>query len=311
MKKNCLIIDDLHPSILEMMEGIGYEVDYQPNITREELLQQIGPFSGMLVRSKTLIDAEVLDCATNLKFIGRAGAGLDQIDVEEVQKRGITLFNAPEGNQDAVGEHAIGMLLNLLNKMRVADDQIRNFEWNREANRGYELSSQTVGIIGYGHMGKAFARRLSGFGCKILAYDKYKTGFGNDFVEEVSLEQLKERTTVLSLHTPLTEETSRWVNGEFLRSFKSLKWFLNTARGGIVPLADLCELLELGILKGAALDVLENEKFDKIDASKGSDFERLISLPNVILTPHVAGWSYESHVKINQALVDKIGGFEG
>ena len=309
MKKKCLIIDDMHESIVPLLEEIGIEPHYAPKISRSEILDCIGQFEGVLVRSKTTIDKEFIDKATKLEFIGRAGAGLDKIDIAYVEARNIEILNAPEGNRDALAEHAMGMLLNLLNKINAADREVRNWVWDREGNRGVELSDKTVGIVGYGYMGQAFVQRLRAFDCRILVYDKFKKGFGTKKVEEVSLEKLFQKTDILSLHVPLTEETRGWMNKTFFESFRKPVYLLNTARGEIVPIADLLSLLDSGKILGAALDVLEKEKFEALTSEEKQRFENLFARKNVVLSPHVAGWTFASYKRINEVLVSKIAGY--
>ncbi|WP_286756682.1 NAD(P)-dependent oxidoreductase [Roseivirga sp. UBA838] len=309
MKKKCLIIDDMHESIVPLLEEIGIEPHYAPKISRSEILDCIGQFEGVLVRSKTTIDKEFIDKATKLEFIGRAGAGLDKIDIAYVEARNIEILNAPEGNRDALAEHAMGMLLNLLNKINAADREVRNWVWDREGNRGVELSDKTVGIVGYGYMGQAFVQRLRAFDCRILVYDKFKKGFGTKKVEEVSLEKLFQKTDILSLHVPLTEETRGWMNKTFFGSFRKPVYLLNTARGEIVPIADLLSLLDSGKILGAALDVLEKEKFEALTSEEKQRFENLFARKNVVLSPHVAGWTFASYKRINEVLVSKIAGY--
>lgn len=306
MNKKCLIIDDMHESIVPLLAEIGFEATYAPGITREEILAQIGDYEGVLVRSKTTIDKEFIDHAKKLKFIGRAGAGLDKIDVEYVESKGIEILNAPEGNRDALAEHAVGMLLNLLNKINAADQEVRNWIWDREGNRGVELSDKTVGIIGYGYMGQAFVQRLRAFDCRILVYDKFKKGFGTKTVEEASLDKLFQKADILSLHVPLTPETKGWINKDFIQNFRKDIYILNTARGEILPLTDLLELLDSGKVLGAALDVLEKEKFDQLSEDERARFESLFKRKNVLLSPHVAGWTFASYKRINEVLVSKI-----
>lgn len=306
MKKKCLIIDDMHESIVSLLADIGIDATYAPGISREEILSTIGDYEGMLVRSKTTIDKELIDHAQKLEFIGRAGAGLDKIDVEYVESKNIEILNAPEGNRDALAEHAVGLLLSLLNKINAADQEVRNWIWDREGNRGMELSDKTVGIIGYGNMGQAFVQRLRAFDCRILVYDKYKKGFGTKKVEEVSLEKLFAKSDILSLHVPLTPETKSWINKEFIESFRKDIFILNTARGEVMPLQDLLDLMDSGKVLGAALDVLEKEKFDKLTEEERLRFEKLFSKKNVVLSPHVAGWTFASYKRINEVLVSKI-----
>jgi D-3-phosphoglycerate dehydrogenase len=301
-----LIIDEMHLSILSFMEEAGYEVEYSPEISRNEILDRIEAFVGLIIRSKTPIDRELLLKAKKLKFIGRAGAGLDKIDLDYLEQHDIKLFHAAEGNMDAVGEQAIGGLLSLFNHISKADAEVRKGIWKREENRGEELQGKTVGIIGYGNMGSSFARKLGGFDVNILAYDKYKSGFGNFHVREASLGQLLEETDVLSMHVPLTLETRNFLNMDLLERFKKPIYFINTARGEIISFDTLNEALDRGIFKGAVLDVLENEKFDTFTSEQKNSFERLAARENVIFSPHIAGWTFQSYEKINQVLVQKI-----
>ncbi len=303
---NCLIIDDMHHSISGMLKDIGIEPDYRPDITKEELISIIGNYEGIIVRSKLFFGIEVIEKATRLKFIGRAGAGLDNLDVAELTKRNIKLVNAPEGNRDAVAEHTVGMLLSLMNNVLRADKEVRNTIWDRESNRGYELMGKTVGILGYGYMGKATSKRLKSFGCTVLAYDKYKTNYGDENAIVSSLEQLKKESDILSLHIPLTSETKFMVNDSFLNSFEKPIWLINTARGEIVKTAEIVKGIQSGKIRGAALDVLENEKINNLNADQQEAFDYLKKSDKVILTPHIAGWTFESYRKINETLVEKI-----
>lgn len=296
----------MHPSIVSMLEGIGVVPDYRPSVKRDDLLKIVMNYEGLIVRSKVKIDKELLDLASNLKIIARAGAGLDQIDIEEVERRNIKVLNAPEGNRDAVGEHAVGMLLSLMNKMQTGDQEVRNGIWKREKNRGYEVGGLTIGIIGYGNMGKAFAKRIKGFGCRVIAYDKYISGYADEYAEEVSIEDIFKDADVLSLHIPLTEVSRRMVDKNFIANFKKNFWLVNTARGEVVQQADLIEALDSGKIRGAALDVLENEKFETLTSIQKLNFENLVERENILFTPHVAGWTYESLVKINEVLVEKL-----
>lgn len=304
--KTCLIIDLMHESIFPLMEQMGWKVDYRPEIKREGLLQIIHQYEGLFVRSKTTIDTEIIDRAARLEWIGRAGAGLDQLDGEALEAKNIKIVNAPEGNRDALAEHAIAILLGLFNKIHTADRQIRQGSWDREANRGIELMGKTVGIIGYGFMGQAFARRLQGFGVEVLAYDKYKTSYGDEFAREAGMEEIYQKADILSLHVPLTEETRFMLDHAYLQKFRKNIYLLNTARGKHISFKTLVEALERGKLKGAALDVLENEKIKQFTPEQQHYFNLLIQHDNVIFTPHVGGWTYESYEKINQILVAKI-----
>lgn len=302
----CLIVDEMHPGIIPLLESIGYTGDYFPNISKEEVLKIIHKYNGLIVRSKLTINKEILEPAKNLKFIARAGAGLDQIDIDEVNKRKILLFNAPEGNRDAVAEHTVGLILCLLNKIHSADLEIRNGLWRRNENRGVELMGKTVSIIGYGFMGQAFAKRLAAFNCNIFAFDKYKSDFSTNFVTEATMEQIFDQTDILSLHIPLTQETRNLVDFSFLKKFKKPIYLINTARGELVSFKTLREGLEKGLLLGAGLDVLENEKISSLNTDQNENLSYIFKSNKVLFTPHVAGWSLESYVKINEVLVEKI-----
>lgn len=306
MKGKVLIIDDVHTSLCDGLVHLGHQVDYLPTIMATEVPGIISEYVGLILRSKLAVDEKLLSRASQLKFIGRAGAGLDQLDMEAISARGITVVNAPEGNRDALGEHMTGMLLALLHSIPKANNEVRRKKWDREENRGVELGSLCVGLIGYGMMGNAFASKLVGFGCEVLAYDKYKSGFGTGAVEEISLEGLFERADVLSLHVPLTDETKGWIDGSFIDKFRKPIYLLNSARGKVVLLPDLADRLESGKVQGACLDVLENEKLANFGHEENHTFERLSKFNNVIFTPHVAGWTVESYRRISTVLLDKI-----
>jgi D-3-phosphoglycerate dehydrogenase len=252
------------------------------------------------------MDRALLEKAHNLKFIARAGAGLDQIDLEYLAENEIQLFHAAKGNRDAVAEHAIGGLLALMNHLIKSDQEVRKGIWDREGNRGYELKGKTVGIMGYGNMGRAFAKRLKGFGVDVLAYDKYKKDFEDNLVQEVIWEKLKAEADILSLHVPLTEVTRNFFTFDELKSFAKPFWLVNTARGEEISFETLNKALDAGILRGAVLDVLENEKFNRFSPEQKAEFENLANRENVIFTPHVAGWTFESYEKINEVLVKQI-----
>lgn len=303
-----IIIDEMHPSLVPGLEENGFNCNYVPDITRGELLEEIGDYAGIIVRSKTPMDQELLDRARNLKFIARAGAGIDNIDEDYCNRRDITILNSPEGNRDALGEHALGMLLTLFNKIHTADQEVRKGVWDRESNRGIEVKGKSIGIIGFGNMGSAFAQKLRGFECRVLAYDKYKSGYGNSWVEEANLETLFEQCDVISLHVPLTSETNGLYNFDFFHKFKKNIFLINTARGPIIPSKDLVRLLDEGKIKGAVLDVLENEKLNGLTIEQANLFKRLSVMANIVLTPHVGGWSYESYKRINDVLIQKITG---
>lgn len=304
MKGKILIVDDLHPVFKERAIALGFEVDDQPKYKREDVLAYISAYAGLAVRTKFNVDKEILEAATNLKFIARAGAGMDNIDEVYARSKGIFCLNAPEGNKDAVAEHAIGLLLALMNNLRNADIEVRNNLWNREANRGYELKDKTVAIIGYGNNGKAMARKLKGFDVNVIAFDKYKTNYADDFVAEKSMEQIVKEADVLSLHIPLTRETKQLVDDEYLYHFKKPIFFLNTARGEIVNTRAVLNAIENGKVLGAGLDVLETENFPALLQEPW--FDTLKKNPKVILSPHVAGWTFESYQKISEVLADKL-----
>ncbi|MEP0710666.1 2-hydroxyacid dehydrogenase [Algoriphagus sp.] len=301
-----LIIDEMHESIMPLLEKEGHEVIYSPEIKRDEIIACISTFEGLIIRSKTPMDRELLEHAVNLKFIGRAGAGLDKIDLDYMAERGIKLFHAAKGNRDAVAEHAVGMLLALFNHLGNADQEVRKGIWDREGNRGHELMGKTVGIMGYGNMGKSFARRLQGFKVKIIAFDKFKKGYGDDMVQEVSWEKLKKEVDILSIHVPLTSETRGFFTLKELQSFAKPIWLINTARGEVISFKTLNEAIDQGLLRGVLLDVLENEKFQKFTDEQKAEFEKLASRQSVLFSPHVAGWTFESYIKINEVLVKKI-----
>jgi D-3-phosphoglycerate dehydrogenase len=304
-----LVVDEMHPSLLPMLAEKGIQAEYKPAIQRKEILETIAPYEGIIIRSKTVIDEDFLAKAPNLKFIGRAGAGLDQMDLEAIAQRNIQIFNAPEGNRDAVAEHAVTMLLCLFNNILQANNQVREKIWNREANRGIELGGKTVAIIGYGNTGKAFARRLSGFNCQVLAYDKYLSAYTDADAREASMDQIFEQADILSLHIPLTADTLKMVNSGFISRFTKDIFIINTARGEIISLTDLTQAIESGKVRGACLDVLENEKLNTLSAEQQQAFNYLCKARNVIFTPHVAGWTHESYVRINKVLVEKIASF--
>lgn len=306
MTKKVLIIDDVHQILTNGLAEIGFEVNYLPKATRNDLLQLIPQAIGLIVRTKTQIDAEIISKAENLKFIGRAGAGLDNIDEEAASAAGINVFNAGEANADAVGEHTLAMLLSLFTKLNKADKEVREGVWDREGNRGIELSGKTVGIIGYGNTGKAVAKKLSGFNVQVLAYDKYLKNYSDQFAQEASMEEISQVADVLTLHVPLTSETRQMVNANFIRSFAKPIYLLNLCRGEVVKTIDLIGLLEEGKVKGAALDVLENEKLNTMNDKELTWFNYIANSDRTVLSPHVAGWTKESYEKISSVLLKKI-----
>lgn len=305
-----LHVDINHPLIIEQLSAYGFENEEDYTSSKEEIEQKIHLYEGLIIRSRFTIDKYFLEVAKNLKFIGRLGAGLENIDTIYAQKKGVKLFSAPEGNRNAVGEHTLGMLLSLFNKLNQADQEVRKGLWQREENRGLELENKTVGIIGYGNMGKAFAKKLRGFDCEVLCYD-LKENVGNQDAKQVDLEEFQEKVEIVSLHTPLNSTSYQMINREFIQGFKKNFWFLSTARGTCTVTTDLVEALKTGKVLGAGLDVLEYEKksFENLFTSEKEipeAFQYLIKAKNVLLTPHVAGWSIESYEKLAQTIVDKI-----
>lgn len=303
-----LITDNTHPILKETLESAGHHVTVDSGVSYESLLRQIKEYDALVVRSKIIIDRNFLSHARHLRCIGRVGAGMETIDVEYAESLGIRCLNSPEGNRDAVGEHAVGLLLSLFNHLARADSQVRQGIWHREENRGLEIKGKTVGIIGFGNMGAAFAQRLQGFECNIIAYDKYKPqGYAPAYVKEVSLEELQARAEVVSLHVPLTEETHYMVRQDFIQQFRRDFFLINTSRGPVVKTEDLAQAVKEGRVKGAALDVLEYEDMSKdgLDTSH-PDLQYLLTCPNVVFSPHVGGWTVESKYKLAKVLADKM-----
>ena len=303
-----LHLDSNHPLLIEHLTDLGHTNHEDYNSSKKAVEAKIHLYEGLIIRSRFRIDAGFLDKATQLKFIGRVGAGLENIDTDYAYAIGVHLISAPEGNQNAVGEHALGMLLSLFNKLTISDREVRNGIWQRESNRGNELDGKTIGIIGYGHMGKAFSKKLQGFDVDVLCYD-IKANVGDENSRQVPLEVLQEKAHILSLHVPQTAATINMVNTDFISSFKHPFWLLNTARGNCVVTSDLVKALESKKIRGAALDVMEYEKssFETIFSNKTPlAFSSLLKADNVIFSPHIAGWTIESHRKLAQTIVDKI-----
>ena len=303
-----LHLDSNHPLLIEQLTDLGHTNHEDYTSSKEAIEAKIHLYDGLIVRSRFRIDASFLDKATNLKFIGRVGAGLENIDIDHAQANGVYLIAAPEGNRNAVGEHALGMLLSLFNKLSISDRDVKDGKWQREANRGNELDGKTIGIIGYGHMGKAFSKKLRGFDVEVLCYD-IKANVGDENARQVTLNELQEKAHVLSLHVPQTAATNSMVNTNFITSFKHPFWLLNTARGSCVVTSDLVKALDSKKIRGAGLDVLEYEKssFEQLFLEQVPEaFQYLINAKNVLLTPHVAGWTLESNEKLAQTIVHKI-----
>jgi D-3-phosphoglycerate dehydrogenase len=303
--KKVLFVDTVHPMLWEELEKEGFHCIEAYGLSKEEVKAISSDTYGIVIRSRFKIDAPFLDACQELRFIARAGSGMENIDEEFATSKGIACLNAPEGNRQAVAEHALGMLLSLFNTLNTADLEVRQGLWKREENRGIELSGKTVGIIGYGHNGSAFADVLSGFGVKLLAYDKYKSNYSEKAIES-DMQTIFNEADILSLHIPLTDETRHLVNDEFIQRFKKPFYLINTSRGQCVKTTDLLDAMQDGKVLGACLDVLEDEKtsFEKLENSV--DFQRLIQSKKVILSPHVAGWTKESKLKLAQVLLEKI-----
>lgn len=304
-----LHLDTNHQLLIDEFARLGFENHEDYTSTKDEIEKKIGDYDGVVIRSRISMDKPFLEKAKNLKFIGRVGAGLENIDTAFAREKDIFLANAPEGNRNAVGEHALGMLLSLMNNMTKGHREIRKGKWNREANRGIELDGKTVGIIGYGNMGKAFAQKLQGFNVEVICYD-IVGGVGNENARQVGILELKQKSDVISLHVPLNEQSHEMVNLEFINEFQKPFWLLNTARGKCVVTKDLVAGLKSGKILGAGLDVLEYEKksfdFGDFFMNKPKPFKYLRNAPNVLMTPHVAGWTFESKEKLAQTIVDKI-----
>jgi phosphoglycerate dehydrogenase-like enzyme len=304
-----LHIDSNNPLLMEQLQELGFENDQDFTSTKEEIESKIQNYQGIVIRSRFKIDKTFLDKATNLQFIARVGAGLESIDCDYALSKNITLIAAPEGNRNAVGEQTLGMILALFNKLTIADSEIKSGHWNRESNRGQELDGKTVGIIGYGNMGKSFAKKLRGFEVEVLCYDILEN-VGNDDATQVSLEEFQQKVDVVSLHIPWTPDTDKMVNSTFIKAFAKPFWIINTSRGKNIVTSDLVAAMQSGKILGAGLDVLEYEKLSFETLFQGDDtpeaFQYLLKAKNTILTPHIAGWTVESHQRLAQVIVDKI-----
>jgi D-3-phosphoglycerate dehydrogenase len=302
--KKLLIVDDLHPVFKQEAEKLGYVVDDYPLFTYQETLKIIDQYTGLAIRTKFNAGQELIDAGVNLRFIARAGSGMDNVDEVYALSKGIQCINAPEGNRDAVGEHVIGMLLALMNNLNQADAEIRNGIWDRESNRGHELKGKTIGIIGYGNTGQSLAKKLKGFEVNVIAYDKYKTGFTDMYAKEADMEDIVKQTDILSLHIPLTSETKQLVDDKYISRFRKPVFLVNTSRGEIVKTQAVLKGIKENTILAAGFDVLEVERFPALEQQEW--FNELKESPKVLLSPHVAGWTFESYRKISEVLAEKL-----
>jgi len=306
MPMQVIIVDDVHPILINGLKEDNFIVDYLPGASENEILSIIQNYEGIVVRSKLQLGEQVLFKGSKLKWIARAGSGMDNVDVEFATRNNIICLNAAEANADSVGEHTVGMLLSLMHKLNQADLQVRASIWDREGNRGVEISSKTIGIVGFGHTGKSVAKKLSGFGCKILVYDKYLENYGTGNAQQSEMDQIFEECDIITFHVPLTKETKGMVDNIYLNRFKKSIYLLNLSRGKVIRTKDLMTCMESGKVLGAALDVLENEKIGKLTEEEKEWFEYLIHSKRTLLAPHVGGWSKESYQKISEVLLLKI-----
>lgn len=306
---NVIFIDTVHDYLKEQLEALGFQCDDHTSTPKEEVEAILGRYDGIVIRSRMPMNEMTLRKATRLKFIARSGAGMENIDTTYCERQNIALFNAPEGNRDAVGEQAVGMLLSLFNNLRRGDREVRKGIWDREGNRGHEIGGKTVGIIGYGNNGGAFAKKLSGFDCTVLAYDKYKSGFSDEYAQEATMDTIFDEADILSFHIPQTEETLYLFDEAYMDRFNRPIYVINLARGKIIQTEALVAGLKSGKILGACLDVLEYEKasFEQLDAQGlPASFQYLLQSEKVELTPHVGGWTHESYFKLSKVLAEKV-----
>ncbi|MBM3431435.1 MAG: hypothetical protein FJX92_00350 [Bacteroidetes bacterium] len=310
MKPSVLITGESHPILLSGLSQLGYHVIDAPSISRPELIEQVPEVTGIVLTSRLTLDAEIFSVARQLKWIGRLGSGLDVVDLSLAAQKGVEVLSSPEGNRQAVAEHTAGLLLNLIRNQTRSDRQIRLGHWNRNGNRGWELGGLTVGLIGYGNTGSCTARLLTSMGVRVLAFDKYLSGHGGEWATECAMSQLQQEADVVSLHVPLTEETSGMITENWIEAFAKPFWLINTSRGGITPLEPLIAQLGKGKLRGLALDVLPKEPLAGYDDAEKALLNQLCSFENVILTPHVAGYTQESPERMARVLLDKLAHFD-